>query len=68
MFGPGVLATAFVLVAPLIARLAVIFVAVFPEEGHGGLEVLVGLQTDDLIKGGADPKPSDYGGNENQQQ
>ena len=68
MFGPSVLATAFVLVAPFIAGLAVIFVTVFPEEGHGSLEVLVGLQTDDFIKSGADPEPSDYEGNENQQE
>ena len=50
VLGPGVLATALLLVAPLVPGLAVIFVAVLPQEGHGGLEILVGLQALNIIE------------------
>lgn len=47
---PAVLATHFVLVAPLVAGRAVVLVAVLPQEGHGGLEILVGLQALNIIE------------------
>ena len=54
VLGPGVLATALLLVAPLVSGLAVIFVAVLPQEGHGSLEVLVGLQAESRKSEGRD--------------
>ena len=84
LFSPGVLTTQLVLVAPGCGGLG--FLAVFPQEGHGSLEILVRLQAkqriyqsstlsgtlqhlrDDSIKSGTNAKPSDRGGDEEQQE
>ena len=47
MFSPGVLTTQLVLVAPVGGGLS--FLAVFPQEGHGSLEILVWLQAKERI-------------------
>ena len=43
LLSPGVLTTQLVLITPLGGGLGLL--AVFPQEGHGSLEILVWLQT-----------------------